>query len=585
MMTEETNTGLVVHDVTGDDVNGVMAEPEMEIGEAPIYTALPLSGDRATAIETATRVLTLSGAKAVLAETMGLTRAEIEERVSLFNERIADEAHNVSGWVILVAERVGFPGMEPEKFREAQEIIGKTIAVLYVDALSGVSRGKTELHGNPLLSDAYDLSMVCRLLENPKAAGSVPGLDQLTVDLLFGIEVDCADNQEKDEIAVGRRQALAAVKAVIAAVGPDVAAARGDGTNSEVGATGAAETAMGTSEAAAQEKPDTQAETKTEALTKTEAMETIVVAPQLDIRTLLTNRERGSVLAKPVPLRAPKSQVDEIEAELVGEMPNMVEAIEAICGDLRFGAQFGRRYAWARPTLLLGPPGCGKTRFCRRLSEAMGIPLLRINAAGSSNNLDLAGSSSQFQESQPSAVTKMMATSFCANPMVMVDEVCKASHDRRNGSVYDTLVSMLEPESAAAWRDECLGTPVNLRWVNWILTANDLDTIPTPLLDRLRVVDVKPPTGDALDKIVMGFAADTAREYGGDVGSIPVLDVAAMARLRDVFERHGSLRAVQEAWRNEITVLIGGKTVARRSAPEELVIPFGFSRRSGEAYR
>lgn len=605
-MVEETKTAVVCEDGVSEIGNAVQ----------DIYTALPLSGDRATAIETATRVLTLSGAKALIAETVeawpkDLSEASNAERLSLVSERITGEAHDVSGWVVLVAERVGFPERERSRCsggrrREAREILGKTIAVLYVAILSEMCRGKIDKE-NVLRSERYDLSMVCRLLESPKEAGSITGLDPRLADLLCGLEVDCAISDRHQAIRtaisatktdIARQYAVSAVKAVIAGVGPDVASARrdgvlapgvsapatqsGSGTNTLTAATEAAKvdaTVMERSEAVALAKPDAKDVQKAGDVLEKIAAEEIVVAPQMDIRTLLSVSERRSameayaVLAKPIWRLGPKSPVDEIEAQLVAEMPNMSEAIEAICGDLRFGAQFGRRYAWARPTLLLGPPGCGKTRFCRRLSETMGIPLLRINAAGSSDNLDLAGSSSQFNHSQPSAVTKMMATSYCANPMVMIDEVCKVSEDRRNGNVHDTLISMLEPESAASWRDEFLGTSVNLRWVNWVLTANDLDTIPAPLLDRLRVVDVKPPPGDALDQIVKGFAADTAREYGGDIASIPTLDQTAMARLREVYERHGSLRAVQEAWRNEITVLIGGKTVARRTAPE---FHFGF---------
>lgn len=281
--------------------------------------------------------------------------------------------------------------------------------------------------------------------------------------------------------------------------------------------------------------------------------------------------KRFGALTKSLPLLAPKSPIDDIERMLIAEQPHMSGAIRAVTDDLRLAEAFGSPRIKIRPLLIVGPPGAGKTRLCRRLSETLGAPMLRINAAGSADNRDLSGSARAWAHAEPSALIKFIADCGAANPICLIDEVEKASRERRNGCIIDTLLLLLERESARAWRDECLSATVDLSHVGYLLTANSTEGLPGPLLDRVRIERVGAPDVDALDGMLSGFAADLAAEFGGDTSTStsaltsipPRLDEDAVARLRRVLRETGSARALQDAWRGEIIAALTGRRNGR----------------------
>lgn len=266
-------------------------------------------------------------------------------------------------------------------------------------------------------------------------------------------------------------------------------------------------------------------------------------------------------LTKPMPLAGGVDPAV-LKVALEAEFPWLSEAIEAVIGDLQLRRQAGAAHAHFRPVLLVGPPGTGKTRFARRIAHLLGTGFGEVSAAGSSDNRLLAGTARGWSSASPSYVLHVMRTANSANPVVLVDELDKASSGSQNGDVRATLLSMLEPLSAKAWPDECLMSPVDLSQVNWIAAANDLTHLKGPLLTRLRVVPVPAPGTEHCEAVLASIARDLAEELSVPVGLMPELPAQAKAALKVAFRKGYSVRRIKAAYEGAIRA--GGGMAAVR---------------------
>ncbi|MFZ4409599.1 MAG: AAA family ATPase [Paracraurococcus sp.] len=251
-------------------------------------------------------------------------------------------------------------------------------------------------------------------------------------------------------------------------------------------------------------------------------------------------------LTAPLPLRrVPRDAVRRIEA-LAAAAPAFAAPLREIRRSLALAAHAGRPSPRIRPILLVGPPGIGKTWFARRLAEALALPFAALNLGGATDNRCLQGTARGWSAATPAWPVAELARLSVPNPVLFLDEVEKAGGQREtNGRAHDTLLAMIEPESAAAWFDECLRSAADLRHVVWVMAANETRGIAAPLLSRLSVHHVAAPPASAFDGTLAGLLAGIAADIGCAPADLPPLDPDARQALRRSFAGHRNLRRLR----------------------------------------
>lgn len=209
-----------------------------------------------------------------------------------------------------------------------------------------------------------------------------------------------------------------------------------------------------------------------------------------------------------------------IKDRLSGEFPWAVGAIEEIFGGLCLKRRCGVLRCQLPPTLIAGRPGVGKTRFARRLAEELSLPFRAIGVGGMNDSFALLGTSRGWSTGHPSPLLDLLAKSRSPSALVLLDEVEKASDRVANStSVTSALLGLLEPQSARRWYDTFLQTECDLSAMSFILTANALQSLPTPFLSRCQLVMFDEPRREHIEAVVPHALADLARDWGlpGDV--------------------------------------------------------------------
>lgn len=198
-------------------------------------------------------------------------------------------------------------------------------------------------------------------------------------------------------------------------------------------------------------------------------------------------------------------------ADLYDDLPNFTEVLDDVKRHVAL-SQDSHDGLEVTPMLLLGPPGIGKTHFAKQLADLLGTGMSLVPMSSMTAGWLLSGSSSQWKGARPGKVFEALVEGQYANPVMLIDEIDKASSDAQ----YDplgALYGLLEHDTAHTFMDEFAEVAIDASQVIWITTANDQRAIPDPILNRMNVFEVKAPTREQARTIARKMYLCIRREH------------------------------------------------------------------------
>src|SRR5437762_8478389 len=234
-------------------------------------------------------------------------------------------------------------------------------------------------------------------------------------------------------------------------------------------------------------------------------------------------------------------------AALFEELPNFTEVLEDIRKHLALCIGSSDSVELP-PMLLLGAPGIGKTHFARKIAQLLGTGFGFVPMSSLTAGWVLSGASSQWKNAKPGKVFDTFLNGEYANPVIVVDEIDKASADGQ----YDplgALYELLETQTATRFVDEFVELPIDASGAVWLATANDAGRIPEPLLSRLAVYEIDAPDAEGAARIAQSIYGEIRGAHDWGKQFPEAISAAALERLAAMPPRE-MRRSIQAAFGN-----------------------------------
>ena len=248
----------------------------------------------------------------------------------------------------------------------------------------------------------------------------------------------------------------------------------------------------------------------------------------------------GKAKAKPVDKKNNKVRFSDV-AGAEEEKQELVEVVEFLRDPHKFLA-LGAKIPSG--VLLEGPPGTGKTSIARSIAEAMHKKYVRICLGGVRDEAEIRGHRKTYVGAMPGRITAALQQAGVSNPLMLLDEIDKTSSDYK-GDTSAALLEVLDPEQNSRFMDHYIEVPQDLSEVLFIATANDVQGIPRPLLDRMELIEIAGYTENEKEHIAKEHLIPKQMEENGIEKGKLTIQSAALKKIINNYTKEAGVRNLE----------------------------------------
>lgn len=212
---------------------------------------------------------------------------------------------------------------------------------------------------------------------------------------------------------------------------------------------------------------------------------------------------------------------------------------------------------------LAGPPGVGKTSIARSLAKCMGRDFERVSLGGIHDEAEIRGHRKTYIGAMPGKIMKAVSSAGSMNALILLDEIDKIGSDYK-GDPASALLEVLDAEQNATFVDHYIDFPFDLSNIFFVTTANNIENIPAPLLDRMDIIEIPGYTREDKFQIAKRHLVKKQMERHGLTASVCKLDDSVLLDLIDYYTREAGVRRLER----QIAALC--RKAARKLAEEQL---------------